>query len=380
MKPLLLGISCGFGLESVTQRELQRVLQIDKAPAQNGLLRFVGSIEDVVKANVYLRTAERVYIIVGEGKATTFDELFALVESMPWEDILPQDAKIHVKGKSVSSTLYGVSACQSIAKKAIVVRMHKALHTKDLPETGAEYAITVSLYKDVATLLLDTSGIGLHKRGYRRLVGEAAIKETMAASILQLSVWNKHKAFIDPFCGSGTFAIEAALAARNIAPGTLRKFAFDDWPNVDEELCKKIRKEAVSQEDRETPLRIAGFDIDPEAIKLCRYHAKNAGVAEDIHFQSMDMRQVESRYPYGVIATNPPYGERLLDDKAVHILMQDFAAVYRRLPNWSLYLITAYPFLEDAFGQKADKNRKLYNGKIECRLYRYMGEKPKKEE
>lgn len=351
---------------------------VEKAPSQNGMLLFDGSEADVAKANICLRTAERVYIVVGRKVAETFDDLFEATLALPWENYLPKDANIHIKGKSVDSTLYGVSACQSIVKKAIVVRLQKAYRTHTLSENGAEYAITISLFKNTASWLLDTSGTGLHKRGYRTLVGEAAIKETMAAALLDLSVWNKNKPFIDPFCGSGTFAIEAALMARNIAPGSMRTFAFENWSNFDPTFAKEVRMQALEEQDKSTPLRISGFDIDDKAISLCRYHAKRAGVEKDIHFQTMDMRQVKSNHPYGVIVTNPPYGERLMDDKSVEILMRDLYKMYMELPDWSLYLITAFPFLEQAFGKKADKNRKLYNGKLQCRLYQYMGAKPPK--
>ena len=373
-----IGITCGFGLESVTQREVRRVLGIEHAPGQNGMLRLKGDIHTIAAANICLRTAERVYIVVGEAEATTFDQLFEAVAAMPWEQYIPADGALYIKGKSVDSALFAVSACQSIVNKAVAVRLQGAYHLATLPETGAQYTITVSLYKDTATLLVDTSGVGLHKRGYRTLVGEAAIKETMAAAILQLSVWRKDKPLLDPFCGSGTFAIEAAMAARNIAPGTLRDYAFEQWGEAYRHAAADVRAQAVAAEDRTVQLHIQGYDIDPAAIQLCRYHAEKAGVGADIHFQTRDMREMSSHHPYGVVVTNPPYGRRLLDDRQVESLMRDFWVAFQRLPHWSLYMITAYPFLQQAFGRRADKNRKLYNGKIECRLYQYMGDKPPK--
>ena len=379
MEQCEIAIACGFGLEAVTQRELRRVLGIEHAPVRNGTLRMQGDMRTVAAANICLRTADHVYIVVGEmQQVCTFDRLFEVVSAMPWERYIAPDGALYIKGKSVDSALYGISACQSIVNKAIAVRLQKAYNLAHLPETGAQYAITVSLYKNTATLLLDTSGAGLHKRGYRTLVGEAAIKETMAAAILQLSVWHADKPLIDPFCGSGTFAIEAALMARNIAPGTMRDFAFEHWHPAYAAMAQQVRDEAVAAENHKVALSIQGYDINPEAIKLCRYHAQRAGVANDIHFQTRDMREMSSRHPYGVIVTNPPYGQRLLDDKQVESLMRDLWRVYRQMPHWSLYLITAYPFLQQAFGRKADKNRKLYNGKLECRLYQYMGEKPPK--
>lgn len=379
MQTYTIGITTCFGMEAVTQRELRDLLGVQHAPADNGMLTFAGSAMDVARCNMWLRTAERVYLVVGDvPNVTTFDDLFDAVASLPWAQYLPADANIHVHGKSSQSVLYGVPACQSIAKKAIVVAMQRDLHVRTLPETGLEYNVTVRLHKDRLLLLLDTSGVGLHKRGYRTLVGEAAIKETLAADLIDLSVWNKDKPFIDPFCGSGTFAIEAAMMALNIAPGLGRRHTYEDWPEWTR-IAEEVRHGAEAAKQPTADLRIAGFDIDPEAIRLCRRHAQAAGVADVIHWQCMDMREVSSRYPYGVIVTNPPYGERLLDDKQVEVLMRDFYRVYTALPDWSLYLITAYPFLESAFGRKADKNRKIFNGKIQCRLYQYMGAKPKKE-
>ncbi len=380
MQKYTIGITVGFGFEAVAQRELRRLLGVEHAPADNGMITFEGGQYEVAMCNMWLRTAERVWLVVGrQNHVADFDALFDAVCDMPWEDYLPKDAKVHVHGKSAASVLYGVPACQSITKKAIVVRMQRAYHVRELPESGTEYHITVRLFKDDLTLAIDTSGIGLHKRGYRDLVGEAAIKETMAAGLLLLSVWNKSKPLVDPFCGSGTIPIEAALLARNVAPGLKRTHAFETWPNFDQAISRSVRESAQNAIDNSTELRISGFDIDENAIKLCRRHAKAAGVEADIHFQCMDMRDMKSRYPYGVIVTNPPYGERLLDDKQVDILMRDFYKVYAALPDWSMYVITAFPFLETSFGHKADKNRKLFNGKIQCRLYQYMGKKPPKE-
>ena len=256
-----IGITTGFGLEAVTQRELRDLLGVDKAPADNGMLTFAGDQKAVAMSNMWLRTAERVYLVVGaREKVTTFDDLFDFVTALPWADYLPADANIHVHGKSAQSVLYGVPACQSITKKAIVVALKKAYHVKELPESGVEYDVTIRLIKDKALLLIDTSGVGLHKRGYRTLVGEAAIKETMAAGLLQLSVWNKNKPLIDPFCGSGTIPIEAALMARNIAPGLKRTHAYEAWPNFNQSIAKAVREEAEAKVDRSGELRIAGFD------------------------------------------------------------------------------------------------------------------------
>ncbi len=379
MKSYQLAISTGFGLEAVTKREIGALLGAEHCPARQGLIRLSGTDREIALCNLWLRTAERVYIVAGEEEGIdTFDKLFTFVHEIDWGLYLPQNANIHVLGKSVDSTLFGVSACQSIAKKAIVVKMMETYHTREVTEDGAQYDITVDLYKDKCTILIDTSGKGLHRRGYRTLVGEAAIKETMAAALILLSVWNQSKPLIDPFCGSGTIPIEAALIGRNIAPGLNRSFAFEHWTGFDVDM-DELRGQARAAIN-DAPLTISGFDIDPEAIKLCRYHAKAAGVEDCIHFQCMDMREVSSRYSYGVIVTNPPYGERLLDDKQVDRLMRDFGKVCAALNEWSLYLISSYPFLERAIGKQADKTRKLYNGKLQCRLYQFMGAKPPKKE
>lgn len=369
--------STAFGIEAVTKRELF-ALGIDDALGKNGMLYFKGTQNDIARCNMFLRSAERVFILIGSFPCASFDELFEGVNNINWADYLPQDAKIIVNGKCVNSVLYGVSACQSIAKKAIVVKMKKSYNTPTVPESGNEYRINFAIVNDIAEITIDTSGKGLHKRGYRDLVGDAAIKETLAAAIILLSVWNPERAFIDPFCGSGTFPIEAALIGHNIAPGINRSFAYDAWDNFDTKIKKEVREEAKDKEKRDASLRISGVDIDGAAIKLALHHAERAGVKQSIHFQKDDMRNISSRYKYGVIATNPPYGERLMAEKEVASLMKDFSKTFNSLDDWSLYLITSFGEFERYFGKRADKNRKLYNGKLQCRLYQYLGAKPPK--
>ncbi len=376
-KDLYLCASTAFGVEAVTKRELLS-LGISDAPANNGMLYFRGNARDIARCNMFLRTAERVYILAGTFPCSSFDELFEGVHSINWADFLPKNARITVNGKCVDSILFGVSACQSIMKKAIVVKMKKSYNMPTVEENGAEYKVNFAIVNNIAEITIDTSGKGLHKRGYRDLVGEAAIKETLAAAIIQLSVWNNERAFIDPFCGSGTLPIEAALIGHNIAPGIKRDFSYESWDTFDRSIALAARQEAKDLIKTDKTLRISGFDIDPDAIKLAERHAERAGVSKSIHFQRMDMREVNSRYRYGVMITNPPYGERLLSEREVGSLMKDFSAMFKRLDCWSLYLITSFGEFERHFGRNADKNRKLYNGKLQCRLYSYLGEKPPK--
>ncbi|NCA66978.1 MAG: class I SAM-dependent RNA methyltransferase [Clostridia bacterium] len=375
MKEFEICVSTAFGIEAVTKRELNG-LGILEAPARDGMLYFRGNHNDIARCNMFLRSAERVYIIVDTFPCASFDELYEGVFALDWMEFLPRNAKIIVNGKCVNSVLYGVSACQSIMKKAIVVKMKKSYCMATVEEDGNEYKVNFAIVDNIATITIDTSGKGLHKRGYRDLVGEAAIKETLAAAIIQLSIWNPDRVLLDPFCGSGTIPIEAALIGHNIAPGNMREFSYEKWDNFDKKIIEYARQEAKDLIKMDKSLRISAFDIDGEAIKLAERHAKRAGVNESIHFQKMDMRKVESRYKYGVIITNPPYGERLMEEREVANLMKDFSKMFYTLDNWSLYLITSFGEFERYFGRHADKNRKLYNGTLQCRLYQYLGEKP----
>lgn len=370
-------VTCAFGIEAITKRELEKLGYKD-IPAKNGMLSFEGNEYDVARCNMFLRTAERVFIKLAEFPCTTFDELFEGVNKIPWADYISKYGQIIVNGKCVKSVIYGISASQSIIKKAIVVKMMKNFGIQTLAESEERYKVEFSIVNDVASIFLDTSGSGLHKRGYRDLVGPASIKETLASAILELSVFNPDKEFADPFCGSGTFPIEAVLYALNIAPGKNRDFDFSSWKTFNQKALPLAKDEALDTEIKDKKLKISGYDIDKNTLKLAVHHAEKAGVREHIHFQQGNALDFSSKKSYGVICTNPPYGERLSNEKEVARLMGDFANTFFKLNEWSLYLITALPSFEYAFGKKADKNRKLFNGKIECRLYQYMGAKPPK--
>jgi len=370
-------ITSAFGIEAVVKRELFK-LGYGNVPAENGTFTFKGSSLDVARCNMFLRSADRVYVKLSTFDCTTFDELFDGVEAIDWGEFLSVDGQYIVNGKCVNSTLYGISACQSIIKKAIIVKLSKKYRIKTFSENAERYKIVFSIVNDVATIYLDTSGDGLHKRGYRDIVGSASIKETLAAAIIQLSVYNPDKDFADPFCGSGTFPIEAALYATRRAPGLNRRFDYQDWKTFDNTVRAKAQEEAENLIRRDIKPKISGFDIDRKAIQQSIRHAEKAGVRDLIHFQCADQKTFSSSRPYGVMCTNPPYGERLLNDKEVYALMKDFSKTFNSLKDWNLYLITAFADFEKAFGKKADKNRKLFNGKIECRLYQYQGKKPNK--
>lgn len=368
-------VTSASGIEAVTKRELVR-LGIPDAPAENGLIVFDGSLKDAARSNLFLRTADRVYLVLREFEARDFNALFDGVSEVVWEDMFPRDAKINVQAKSENSALFALSTIQSIVKKAICVRLMKKYRVMSLTEDGVPMRVKITVLNDKVTILLDTSGEPLHKRGYRDLVGEAPLKETLAAALILLSVWNPDRALIDPFCGSGTIPVEAARIGLNIASGRDRAFAFEEWAFFPKDITKEARQECLDTQTLEKKLRISGFDIDENAVGLARRHAERAGVADAVHLQTCDMREVKSRYRYGVAVTNPPYGERLLNEREALNLYKDFGKWFRSLQDWSLYAITSLDGFERAFGAKADKNRKLYNGKLKCRLYQYLGKKP----
>ncbi len=367
-------VAVASGIEAVCKRELLR-LGYNPSGANFGRIEFEGDYKDVLRANVFLRTANRVRIVLAKFKAETFDELFDGIFAMRWQDVVTRDGRIIVNAKSQSSKLFALRSIQSITKKAIISKLASTLGGS-FDESGAVYDVEVSLCGDVATVTLDTSGEGLHKRGYRTYLGDAPIRETLAAAMIELSVWNPDRAFIDPFCGSGTIPIEAALIGFNIAPCMNRNFAcesFKNAPNV-RELVQQEAQDSI----RDRVLHISGFDINKDAIKLAQKHAERAGVKDKIHLQVGDMRDVSSRFSHGVIVTNPPYGERLMDEAELKVLYRDFGAMTRKLDEWCVYAITSYRAFEKYFGARADKVRKLYNSELECNFYQYLAAPPKK--
>ena len=375
---LLIESASASGIEAVTKRELIK-LGYNPSGAEYGRITYEGTFLDVVRSNIFLRTSNRIRIVISTFTATTFDELYDSIYSIPWQEIITKDGTIVVDAKSIKSTLFALSSIQSISKKAIVSKLCSYHSLNSLSESGSIYNIEVSLINDICRVTLDTSGDGLHKRGYRTLVGHAPMRETMAAAIIELSVWNPDRVLIDPFCGSGTFPIEAALIALNIAPGLHRSFSFENWTNAPS-LRDTITEEAKDLETLDKELRISGFDIDPAQVKLALKHAENAGVKDKIHIQAQDMRKLSSRFSHGVIITNPPYGERLLQEAELKELYRDFGKVFSSLDEWCAYVITSYKGFEKYFGKKADKTRKLYNSELECNLYQYLGKPPRKEE
>ncbi|MBQ3572296.1 MAG: class I SAM-dependent RNA methyltransferase [Clostridia bacterium] len=367
-------VSCPSGCEAVLKRELYK-LGYGENPAINGRICFEGDIADIAKCNLFLRTANRVYIEIAEFKAKSFDELYDGVSQIDWLRYVSINGKFDVVAKCVDSTIHAISVTQSITKKAIVNALSKG---KILLENGERYRIEVAIIKDHVSVLLDTSGSGLHRRGYRALVGEAPLKETLAATIIDLTVWNYTKPFADLFCGSGTFAIEAALKAQQIPAGSMRDFDFLYWPKFDRKVFDDIKAQAMLN-IKDNPIRLSAFDIDEKQLTLARKHAKIAGVEQYIHFQKADMRDFSSAKKYGVIITNPPYGERLSERKEIEKLMKDYGKVFARLDDWSAYTLTPVTDFERLFGKKADKKRKIYNGPIECYLYSMMGNPPPKQ-
>lgn len=367
--------TAGFGLESVVAREVRR-LGYDDITVENGRVNIRADLAAIPRLNLWLRCADRLLLKMGEFPARSFEELYQNTRALPWADWIPRDACFPVEGKSIKSQLFSVSDCQAIVKKAIVEKMKQRYQIQWFPETGARYTIEVALLKDMVTLTMDTSGAGLHKRGYRKLSAPAPLKETLAAALIGLSYWDNERVLIDPFCGSGTIPIEAALIGLNIAPGLNREFAAEKWPVLSKKSWQLARAEARDQIKRGEKLRIRGTDIDKEVLSLARYHARQAGVAEHIHFQQAPVAALKSHDKYGCIICNPPYGERLEDKATVESLYQEMGRAFKALDSWSIYVITAHQRFESFFARKADRKRKLYNGRIQCYYYQFYGPRP----
>lgn len=365
-----------FGLESVVASELKE-LGYDDLKIENGKVTFEGDERDIVTCNMWLRTADRVLINMAEFKAESFEELFQGTLAVEWGDIMPVDAFMHVEGKSIKSKLYSVPDCQSIVKKAVVEAMKKKYKTDWFSESGTRYRIEVGILKDIVTLTLDTSGTGLHKRGYRELAGGAPIKETLAAALVLLSKWEPSRLLADPMCGSGTIAIEAALIGKNIAPGLNRSFISEQWDIIPKNIWEESRKFARNAVNNKE-FRILASDIDGRVMRIAMENAQKAGVENYIAFQKMPMQQFSSKKRYGFIITNPPYGERLGELKEVEKLYKDMGEVFENLNDWSYFVISAHPDFQKHFGKDANKNRKLYNGRLKCYYYQYFGPKPEK--
>ena len=370
-------MDCAIGLESVLKREIQD-LGYEIIQVEDGRVTFRGGIDAACRANIFLRTAERILLKAGSFKACTFDELFEKTKAVPWENYIPEDGKFWVtKASSVKSKLFSPSDIQSIMKKAMVERLKSCYHIQWFKEDGASYPIRVFLMKDVVTIGIDTSGMSLHKRGYRPAAGKAPIAENLAAALIMLTPWRKDRILVDPFCGSGTFPIEAAMMAANIAPGMNRSFTAENWTNlIDRKYWYEAVDEANDLVDDQVETDIQGYDIDPDVLRTARQNAENAGVSHMIHFQQRAVKDLSHPKKYGFIITNPPYGERMEEKERLPQLYREFGESFRKLDSWSAYMITSYDEAERYFGRKADRNRKIYNGMLRTYFYQFLGPKP----
>ena len=379
MKYMELIAPCHFGMEAVLKREILD-LGYEISKVEDGKVTFMADAPGIAQANMFLRSTERILLKAGEFKAVTFDELFEKTKAIPWEEYIPKDGKFWVaKANSVKSALFSPSDIQSIMKKAIVERLKGVYGISWFQEDGASFPIRVSFMKDIATIGIDTSGVSLHKRGYRQMTVKAPITETLASALIMLTPWNKDRILVDPFCGSGTFPIEAAMIAANIAPGMNREFTAEQWTNIiDRKMWYECVKEAQDMVNDDITVDIQGYDIDGDVVKAARENAKRAGVDHLIHFQQRPVAELHHPKKYGFIVTNPPYGERLEDKADLPELYSQIGEAYRRLDAWSMYLITSYEDTERYIGRKADKNRKIYNGMLKTYFYQFMGPKPPK--
>ncbi len=370
-------VPCHFGLEAVMKKEILD-LGYEVSQVEDGRVTFIGDAEAICRANIFLRTTERVLLKVGSFHAETFEDLFQGTRAIPWEEYLPKDAKFWVaKASSIKSKLFSPSDIQSIMKKAMVERMKKAYGIEWFPENGASFPLRVFLHKDTVTVALDTTGESLHKRGYRTLTSKAPITETLAAALIMLTPWKSDRILVDPFCGSGTFPIEAAMIAANMAPGMNREFLSEDWKHLIPRKCwYDAMDEANDLVDLSVQTDIQGYDIDGDIVRAARANAKAAGVDEMIHFQQRSVSDLSHPKRNGFLITNPPYGERIEDKKNLPELYKTIGERFAELDSWSAYIITAYEDTERYFGRKADKNRKIYNGMMKTYFYQFLGPKP----
>ena len=379
MEKMELIAPCHFGMEAVLKREVLD-LGYEISTVEDGRVCFWGDAQAICDANVFLRTAERILLKVGSFKAETFDELFEKTRVLPWENYIPKNGKFWVtKAASVKSKLFSPSDIQSIMKKAMVERLRRIYGIEWFQEDGPAYPIRVFLMKDIVTIGIDTSGVSLHKRGYRQMTVKAPITETLAAALIMLTPWRKDRILVDPCCGSGTFPIEAAMMAANIAPGLNRNFLCEDWKNlISRKYWYQVKEEAQDIMDLNVQTDIQGYDLDGTIVKYARENAVRAGVDKLIHFQQRDVKELSHPKKYGFIITNPPYGERLEEKENLPALYETIGARYKELDSWSMYLITAYKDAERYIGREADKNRKIYNGMMKTYFYQFMGPKPPK--
>lgn len=375
MKNIKIVVNMNFGLESVVKRELLD-LGYEKLEVSDGQIKFDGNLRDIAILNLRLRSAERVFIEIASFEALSFEELFDNVYAIDWENIISKEGNFIVQGRSAKSKLFSVSDCQRITEKAIIKKLQKTYKIDYFEKTKERYKLEVILYKDVARILLDTSGSGLHKRGYRAASYKAPISETLAAGLIQLSFWNDSRVFWDPFCGSGTLAIEAAMIGKNIAPGLSRKFDFEEFIFMDKAIMKEEKVKCYQEIDYDKELEIYGTDISRQAIEIAKSNAEILGLENDIKFFVKDIRDLDLAGDYGVIVTNPPYGVRIGGDDLAD-LEKELGKLYKENPTWSLFAISADEKFEKNFGKKANRNRKLYNGRIKTYYYQYHGPMPK---
>lgn len=374
MKTYSLVATCAAGIESVLAQELKELAY--QTQTENGRVRFQGTAKDIANTNLWLRTADRIKIIVGEFSARNFESLFDQIYALPWEDLLPMEANFPVSGKSIKSQLHSVPNVQRISKKAIAKKLMDYYHRRTpLPESGPVYPIEVAIRKDRVEVSLDTSGSSLFKRGYRAEKGQAPLKENMAAALVKLTTWYPDRPLYDPTCGSGTILIEAAMMAHNIAPGLFRHFAVEDWTYFHPEVWQPLRQAAKDAQNFDLQLDILGTDIDPKMIAIAKENAEKAGVADSIQFKQMQLADFTTDKEYGILISNPPYGDRMLSQDQVHQIYQDMGNLYRPMTTWSKYILTSDEAFEEYYGQKATKKRKLYNGAIKVDYYQFWGSK-----